>query len=163
MPPPVPVCRSVRLSPFYSIPFSCFHYFILGASAAPLVRPATSALTPNPMAVARGRLGAVALLLRSVLGCSTRQRAADFNVLYSCLGPDARFDILSEDELGMSGKRDVEITPFSPWVISKVYCSVENKSLSTTDGKTGSPMGLFGLPLFPTSLAQQERGASEGE
>ena len=138
--------------------FSLFHPWRLRCPPRP-----GSHICPHPEPHGRGRLGAVALLLRSVLGCSTRQRAADFNVLYSCRGPDARFDILSEDELGMTGKRDVQVTPFSPWVISKVYCSVKNKSLSTTDGKTGSPMGLFGLPLFPTSLAQQERGASEGE
>ena len=168
--PPSPRCRwwvpvSVCL---LSIPFP-FRVFIISSLAPPLPPRLGSHICPHREPHGRGRrLGAVALLCLCALcwlGCSTRQRAADFNVLYSCHGPDARLNILSEDELGMTWKMTPNYQSYHRWSSQKSSALSKVKVCQQTDEKTGSPMGLFELPLFPSSLAEQERGrgASEGE
>ena len=88
-------CLPACLSPFYSVPSPFpFRVFIITSLAPPLYPRLGSRICPHPHPEpephGRGRRrGAVALPLSSALVCSTRQRAADFNALYSCYGPDA--------------------------------------------------------------------------
>ena len=169
--PSLPACLSACVASVsflfrsFPIPFSCFHYYILGAFALPSPRqphlpsPSARARAPWPWPPTRGSCFA----LSSALVCSTRQRAADFNSLYSCYGLDAILNILYEGEVGITKKHSSKYSSCLPWRSYILNASSPVHVCQQTTWKTGSPMGLFGLPLFPSSLAEQERGASESE
>ena len=161
-----PSVRSACLGCLLSIPsvrpsvpslfvFSLFHPWRL---RSPLASAATSALILSPMVAAATEkwlssfaLCWVAPLANAQLISMSSTRATD---------PTLFFDIFTAGELHMTNKMIVQTTNLASIGFVLNYNYIENQSLSTNGRESWFTAGSLCTPLFPTSLAQQQRRAS---